>query len=253
MMTRKICGLVAAAGLFAMLAGCGTRSISDSGYREHGWHSPENPYYQGELNELDALGIRESDTVVEADIQAALNDAAAVQLRRGDAILLIQSGAMFPDDAMLTAMQADFTVTPLSGIPNRPAKSAQASSAPATENAPLNLVLRLAAARSGATALIVYWGVLESAQENQVTKTVSWTPIIGALIPDEVQRMRIRLKGVVMDVRSGKWVMLTPPAIDNARLSARIERETADQRQVSLLKEQAYEGFVTLLRQRFGL
>ena len=86
-----------------------------------------------------------------------------------------------------------------------------------------------------------------------MTKTVSWTPIIGALIPDEVQRMRIRLKGVVMDVRSGKWVMLTPPAIDNARLSARIERETADQRQVSLLKEQAYAGFVTLLRQRFGL
>ena len=42
MMTRKICGFIAAAGLLALLAGCGTRSISDSGYREDGW----NPYYQ---------------------------------------------------------------------------------------------------------------------------------------------------------------------------------------------------------------
>ena len=253
-MKRNICAfIVVAIGLFALLTGCGVRSISDSGYQEHGWHSPENPYYQGELNELETLGIRENETIEEADIQAALDDASSVKLRRGDAILLIQSGAMFPDDAMLTAMQADFTVTPLSGMPNRPAQTSTTPDAAAADNAPLNRVLRLAAARAGATTLIVYWGILESAQENQITKTVSWAPILGSIIPDEAQRMRIRLKGVVMDARSGKWVMLTPPAIDNARLSARIERKTADQQQVSVLKEQAYAEFVKLLRQRFGL
>lgn len=41
-------------------------------------------------------------------------------------------------------------------------------------------------------------------------KVVSWVPILGALVPDENQRMRIRLKVALIDVKSGKWEMFSP-------------------------------------------
>jgi len=239
--------------LLIVLTGCGTRSISNSGYQDdNGWYGqPSNPFYQGELNELSVLGISAEQAISEADIQAALNDASAVTLKRGDAILLIQSGAMFPDDDMLQAMRDVFAVTPLSGVPEQPQQAAQGETvAPPTS---LKQVLRLSAAQTGATTVIVYWGIIETAQEDQVTKTVSWVPIVGALIPDEVQRMRIRLKGVVMDVKSGKWLMLTPPEADSATISGRLDREAADQQQVARMKTQAYQNFMQALRQRFTI
>lgn len=236
-----------------LLTGCSTRSISNSGYQDdNGWYGQQaNPFYQGELNELSVLGISAEQAISEADIQAALNDASTVTLKRGDAILLIQSGAMFPDDAMLQAMRDVFAVTPLSGVPDQPKQAAQGEIA--TPPASLKQVLRLSAAQTGATTVIVYWGIIETAQEDQVTKTVSWVPIVGALIPDEVQRMRIRLKGVVMDVKSGKWLMLTPPEADSATISGRLDREAADQQQVARMKTQAYQNFMQALRQRFAI
>lgn len=235
--------------IIILLTGCGTRSISDSGYQDDGWYGRQaNPFYQGELNELSILGINAEQAIGEADIQAALNDASAMTLKRGDTILLIQSGAMFPDDDMLQAMRDYFTVTPLSGIPEQAAQGETAM-----PPAPLKQVLRLTAAQTGATTVIVYWGIIETAQEDQVTKVISWAPFLGQLIPDEVQRMRIRLKGVVMDVQSGKWLMLTPPEADSAALSGRLEREAADQQQVARMKTQAYQNFMQTLRQRFAI
>ena len=238
-----------------LLTGCSTRSISNSGYQdENGWYGQQaNPFYQGELNELSVLGISAEQAISEADIQAALNDAAAVTLKRGNAILLIQSGAMFPDDAMLQAMQEYFTVAPLSGVPEQSPQTYHPTDAIADPQPSLKQVLRLSAAQTGATTVIVYWGIIETAQEDQVTKTVSWVPIVGALIPDEVQRMRIRLKGVVMDVKSGKWLMLTPPEADSAAISGRLDREAADQQQVARMKTQAYQNFMQALRQRFAI
>ena len=238
-----------------LLTGCSTRSISNSGYQDDNGccygRRQTNPFYQGELNELSMLGISAEQAISEADIQAALNDAATVTLKRGDAVLLIQSGAMFPDDDMLQAMRDYFAVTPLSGIPDQPKQAAQGETV--TPPAPLKQVLRLTAAQTGATAVIVYWGIIETAQEDQVTKVISWAPFLGQLIPDEVQRMRIRLKGVVMDVKSGKWLMLTPPEADSSTISGRLEREAADQQQVARMKTQAYQNFMQTLRQRFAI
>ncbi|MCP4402910.1 MAG: aminopeptidase [bacterium] len=240
--------------LSLLVVSCTTRSISDSGYQENrGYYHryDDNAFYRGELNELAVLGIERQDEISEADIQAALADTNGLALQRGDSIILIQSGAMFPDDPMLTEMQQYFQVTPLSGIPEE--QERDRSDSPQDASTSLNKVLRLAGARSGAKALIVYWGILESAQEDQVTKTVSWVPFVGSVIPDEIQNMRIRLKGVVIDVVSGKWVMITPQSLDDRRISARLDREAADQTQVAKLKEQAYIEFVKILQQRFSL
>jgi len=237
------------------LSACGTRSISDSGYQGNRGYYPrydETAFYRGELNELAVLGIERQGEISDADIQAALADTGTLSLRRGDPIILIQSGAMFPDDPMLTGMQQYFQITPLSGIPEEQPQSASEESHNVSPSS-LNKVLRLAGARSGAKALIVYWGILESGQEDQVTKTVSWVPFVGSVIPDEIQSMRIRLKGVVIDVASGKWVMITPQTFDDRRISARLDRETADQTQVAKLKAQAYIDFVEAVRQKFAL
>ena len=257
-MKRRILVIgVLAICLPVFLAGCATRSISNSGYQKSGgWYGRSfgTPYYQGELNELAVLGIdRALQPISESDIQAAMAEHDTLSLQRGDSIILIQSGAMFPDGPMLNEMKTYFTVTPLSGIPERIPYESRHSDTSQEKPVPLNKILRLTAARAGAKALIVYWGILETSQQDQVTKTVSWVPVMGSLIPDEVQNMRIRLKGVVMDVKTGNWLMLNPDAIDHKRISARLNRKNADQSQVAFLKAQAYTKFVDELLRRFSI
>jgi len=87
--------------------------------------------------------------------------------------------------------------------------------------------IRMAAARSGAETVICYWGVLESARAGQPTKIMSWVPIVGSVVLDETQRMRIRLRMVVVDVRTGSWSMFSPDVVDDAALSASIAAQFA--------------------------
>lgn len=240
-----------AAILLAMLValgGCETRSISNSGYQAPGWgrSAGGNPFYRGELTEFDVLGIDTARVPDDAEIARALDDRRKPTLRKGAAILLIQSGAPIPDAPMIAALDRRFTVVPFSGVPlggGRVAPGA-ASSAPAAEPDAASYArsLRLAAARAGAETVLCYWGILESAVEREATKTVSWVPIVGSVIPDETQHMRIRLKVAVIDVRSGAWSMFAPEPFVDARLSASLNRAGADQGQVELLKGEAYQA-----------
>ena len=73
---------VATLALLCAVSGCETRSISDSGYprdrealfvasgKTHGDYA-----YRGELNEFDVLGIARDQTVSEAQIASALENA----------------------------------------------------------------------------------------------------------------------------------------------------------------------------------
>jgi hypothetical protein len=54
--------------------------------------------------------------------------------------------------------------------------------------------------------------------------------------------MRIRLKLAVIDVRSGQWSMFAPEAYTDASFSAERSRAASDQRQVQVLKAQAYKA-----------
>jgi len=99
--------------------------------------------------------------------------------------------------------------------------------------------------------LIVYWGILESAREGFATKTISWVPIVGKVIPDEAQTMRLRLKMAVIDVATGYWEILTPTVHEDKRASARIGRRENDQAQVNKLKAQTYQRAVEDLLTRY--
>lgn len=218
-------------GAFA-LTGCETRPISDSGYGEpYGWRYRGASLYKGELSELDVLGVAPQTETSQADIAKALETAVAPRLKRGDKVLLIQSGATVPDEAMLEEAKRCFEVAPFSGVPT-------------DEGVALSGSLRLRAAQGGYRHLVCYWGVLESARENQETKAISWVPIIGGFIPDQKQRMRLRLKAIVLDVGTGGWKMLTPEVYDDFAYNSDWNRAKRDQYLVSALKDKGYKALV---------
>lgn len=230
-----------AIGLLALLlalSGCTTRSISDSGYDRYGRVSSA---YRGELTEFEVLGVDTAQTITDADIAAALKNASGARLQRTSKILLIQSGADFPDAAMLTGLSSRFLVTPFSGKPGINRTSDHFSTernVPASES--YSKSLRLAAARGGYDKIVCYWGVLESEELNRATKFVSWVPIVGFAVPDERQNMRIRLKAAIVDVASGRWTMVNPKPFESTALTSIYSRGDKDQSLVACLKEQGY-------------
>jgi hypothetical protein len=222
------------------LWGCATRSISNSGYPGDG--KTQNPYYSGELNEMDVLGCADAKSVSETDIKEALENRREIKLRKGSAIIVIQSGAIKPDEPMIDELNRNFVTISFSGTPSRQQAPGSYSKS-----------LRMAAAQGGCAHILCYWGTIETAVEDRVTKAVSWIPVAGAFVPDESQQMRIRLKAALIDVVSGKWVMLTPDPIDDSALSSVVGRVKSDQKQVSELKKRSYATLASELVRYFSM
>ena len=228
-----------------LLAGCAKqRSISNSAYTgpegDRSWQPGSAFDYRGELNEFDVLAVDRDKPVSDDEIWRALDRAKTVRLEPGSGILLVQSGAVFPDGPMHEELKKHFQVTPFSGVPPRRA----------AETDPVfsySKSLRLAAARAGCGTIVCYWGTLESARRSMETKTVSWVPFAGWVVPDESQQMRIRLKVALVDVRTGQWRMLSPEPFEDKAWSTRFSRGSSDQKQVELLKRKAYAACVSAL------
>lgn len=220
----------AALAALVLLGACSTRSISNSGYPAYGY----NDFYRGELNEMDVLmpdsDVRSSDAV----IAATLADDSPVTASLHQPLMVVQSGALTPDDGMLTLLRPHFPVTPFSGIPPQ-------------DGAAYGRRLRLVAAQGGVSRILVYWGALEAERSGGVTKAISWVPIVGAVIPDESQTMRIVLKAVIIDVATGRWHQIVPAPIEDERISASINRSDSDQGQVERLKAAGYARLAEML------
>ena len=199
--------------------------------------------YRGELNEFDVLGIERNQLTSESEIQRALDKATRVRLRQGSSILLIQSGAQFPDGPMITALGKHFSVAPFSGLPpsRRIRGYRQIENVDAESYAKS---LRLAAARGGNDVILCYWGILESDSQRLPTKVVSWMPLVNWVVPDETQHVRLRVKVALVDVRSGNWTVLSPAPMESDRISISPRRGATDQKQVERLKQKAYEATV---------
>ncbi|HVU16125.1 MAG TPA: hypothetical protein VHD32_04335 [Candidatus Didemnitutus sp.] len=236
MNTQRLVLLVAAV---ALLAGCESRSISNSGYN-HGYG--QGPWgYHGELSEFEVVGVSDTTNVSDDQIAAALKIKPVVRLDRTSRVLLIQSGADFPDQPMQASLEASFAVAPFSGRPPRNPEPGVSYSKS----------LRLAAARGGYDKIICYWGVLESEKKSEATKGISWVPIVGYAIPDETESMRIRLKAVLIDTATGNWVMIQPEPVGDRQASAIFTRERNDQELVERLKELGYQSLANLIRRDF--
>jgi hypothetical protein len=246
----------------ALVTGCAksTRSLSNSSYREPGRtahfaprpnHSDPGFEYRGELSEFDVLGITRNETATDTDIERALAAAKRMRLKSGDSVLLVQSGAIFPDAPMVNELSKHFRVVPFTGVPpaSRRGVDGQFERYDAGD---FSKSLRLAAARGGCETILCYWGILESESARLATKTVSWVPVAGWFIPDENQHMRIRLKLALVDVRTGDWTVLSPDAIEASKLSVSPRRGVADQKLVERLKLKAYESGAKELLSRYA-
>ena len=194
------------------------------------------------MSEFDVLGVDSASAVTDAEILEALDTRTSVRLAKSSRVLLIQSGADFPDNPMQEALGARYTVGPFSGKPRAP-KDATAS---------CSRSLRLAAARGGYDKILCYWGVLESTRTGKITKGVSWVPIVGYFVPDETQSMRIRLKAVLIDTATGNWVMIQPEPVTDKQLSSIVSRESSDQGLVERLKAQGYRSLVSVLTSAYA-
>ena len=220
-----------------LLSACGTRSISDSCFE--GTQST-NPFYFGELNENDVLGIESTTIPTDKEIAKELASAKLPYIPLGGTVMVVQSGAMIPDTDMLEALDIYYNVAVYSGTPDSSPHKNYARS------------LRLAAARAGCDLIMVYWGLLETAQTSYSSKAISWVPIIGSAIPDESQQMRIRLKVALIDTKTGNWDSFVPTAFEDSASSSRHSRKTVDQRQVDILKTKAYRTAVNELVKRYS-
>ncbi len=226
-----------------VFAGCTTRSISNSSYdAKYARSGNSGGMYRGELSELDVVGVAPDKGIAEEDIRVALAESSIARLTPNSRVLLIQSGAEFPDDAMITSLSYRYQVQPFSGIP-----SAKAVDTPSYSKA-----LRLAAARGGYDKIVCYWGVLESEEESKATKLISWVPLAGNWLPDEKQAMRIRLRAVIVDVASGRWTFVSPPSVTSKALSSILTRRNTDQSLVAELKEAGYKSLVHSLAENRG-
>src|SRR5437764_1321373 len=159
--------------------------------------------YCYQLREFDVLGITHCAIASENEIRRALDNARRVKLHPNSSLLLIQSGAAFPDGGMVTELSKHFQVVPFSGVP--PSKTDALPENEGLRRESYSRLLRLAAAKGGNDTIVCYWGILESETENLATKTVSWMPMVNWMVPDARQHMRIRLKVALIDVRTGNW------------------------------------------------
>lgn len=231
--------------LLTVLSGCATqRSVSSSEYYPGGSNGRggDNPLYKGELSEFDVLGIDPGKEITEQDIATAASDKKGrLSLREGEPLLLIQSGAMIPEQEMTSRLEKYFPVSVYTGVPEQGNK-AEGSYAKA---------LRFAAAKAGIDKILVYWGMLETETRDLATKNVSWVPIVGWVIPDETQIIRIRLKVALVDVKSGQWEVFVPKVYEDTAYSASLDREQSGLQQVAQLKSKVYQAAVESIISRY--
>jgi len=243
--SRKIYAFLLMLVTAGALAGCATRSISNSDYNadpDRGYAQRNNPFYKGELSEFDVIGVDPKAPGTEQEIARAAQSKERFTLPKGSTVMLIQSGAMIPDEEMVKNMEKYYNISVFTGVPMSDGNS----------SATYSRALRLSAAKAGAEKLVVYWGLLETGREDLATKAISWFPIIGSVITDETQHMRIRMKVAVVDVKSGQWEMFSPDPAGDSASSRRYSRAASDQVQVAVLKGKAYKATADDLVKRYA-
>ena len=240
------CSLVSLSVVVFLIFGCTPRSISNSGYQKDQYRGYPNNHnqtdfsYRGELTEFQILGINTQKVPSEDDINKALKDYKGFTIKKNGKILLVQSGAVIPDESMVQELENDFSIGPFSGVPQKD-----------IENENYSKLIRLMAARGGYETIVCYWGILETGKMNQATKTVSWVPIVGWALPDQKDLMRIRLKVALLDVRSGSWDVFMPKPFSDSKYSSIVKRKDVDQGLVQNLKEKAYSAAASEIITRY--
>jgi hypothetical protein len=225
------------------LASCTTESIS-SDYQNGGARRYNQPvvaqpsWTGGELSEADLIGISGEGEITQEKIATAVRDRSFL-LHPGSRVMLLQSGAPVPDQEMMDAFARNYTVIPMDG--QRPVDAPKR----------MDLSLRLRAAGGGVDTIVVVWGVLESTEKNNAGSAVLWVPIVGMFVPDTTKMMRIRLRALVLDVKTGSWDVVIPEIFTSDVTSSGLRSDYNFTRQKLELKKKAYNDLAAKLADKF--
>ncbi len=226
-----------------VLSGCATSSISDTGYSSPQESLRNSNYYiesgTRELDEQAVLGVAEVGNIDEALIRKSLKKSENVSIPKGSSILLIQSGAEYPDNEIVQAMSQFWDVNILSGDSRDYDKKG------------LHHKLRYMAATAGNRHVVVMWGIVETAEQKLATKNISWVPLVGWSLPDEQTKIRIGLKIAIIDVETGNWRMFNPKSQEDEFFSSIMNRAGEDQEKVIDLKKVVYHQSAKELYEKF--
>jgi len=155
--------------------------------------------------------------------------------------MLIQSGAMIPDEDMVKGMEKYYSVSVFTGVPTEGGTRETLT--------PKRCGLRC----KGWTRKIGgVLGVTRNWARRLGNQGCVVDTIIGGAIPDQTQRMRIRMKVAIVDVKSGQWDMFSPSPFEDTDASGRYSRVSSDQAQVAILKNKAYNATVDDVIKRFS-
>jgi hypothetical protein len=220
-----------------MLSACETTSISNPGT---GSGRGGDRLYRGELQAMDVLGLPVGQ-ISEAEIRAAFGGGGGpVRVPAGTRVMLVQSGALVPDAALVEALSAHCEVLPFTGQPERGSGDEGVKDA--------SKRLRLAAARAGAARVVVVWGKLETARQDNEGNLVSWLPLVGQVVPDGQVATRLTLSAVVMETVGGRWGSVSPPPTERRFHSSQLRHSGQWARQVEELKAESYPKLAAMLR-----
>jgi hypothetical protein len=171
-----------------------------------------------------------------------LERASKVELRRGETVLVLQSGQSVPDARLVNKLNEHFRAVPFSGIRSEWPLGEGKHDAEKSSKA-----LRLAAAQAGAEKILCWWGSLEVARHDLATKTITWLPVVDIIVPDQKDHVRVHLKFALVDVRSGAWTVFRTEPIETEVVSTGWGREHLESTEVRGLKEKSYTVAVNTL------
>jgi hypothetical protein len=161
---------------------------------------------------------------------------APVRLAEGERVIVLQSGQIRPDASLLAELEGRCEAVPMSGVPSQHAVGGRS--------------LRQAAQAGRVAKIFAYWGSIETDVQPMGTKAVSWVPVAGWYIPDESQRMRVLVSGIVADVVSGRWADFHALSDETEISRSFMNSQWRDAQQVEELKKQAYKRIVQRLMTR---
>lgn len=205
-----------------------TRSISNPGFgAATNSGLAANPLYQGELTETDLFGAGPRPAENSGENPAPR----AARPKRGDKVVLIQSGAAAPDEIMLSEAAHFFSAATFSGLP--PAAGSN-----------LAEILRQKSVQGGFGFVVCYWGVLDFAPAPVQMHTNRLEPIPAPAMPEQKQQMCIRLTALILEVSTGEWTRITPQPYYVTRYSSGFSLKASDQELVRSLKVEGYRSLL---------
>jgi hypothetical protein len=227
---NKVLSIILAALLAGLLSACGSPPSKPAGADDAAAAKPASAVVQVALTETDVLGFDTAQAVSEEEIAKAAGPRGKNQVKRGAPVMLIQAGAAGPDEIMLREASNFFALTSFSGFAQRRNE--------AGESANLSRALRLTAAKGGSDFLIVYWPLLEGGSSKPGAP--NWRPINGEL-PLDAEQVRMRMRMLVVDVKSGHWATANPETLEDKSARGGWFRKPTSAQRIAALKERAYK------------